>query len=230
MHRVTVVSIPRAFGIAPPKTVKTSSGPAADNSTFTSELQTAIEERKPGNKGTKQVIPADGGKPTNEKKKDDLAPVVAAPQPIVQPQPAGAFGLPAAGVDSGSKNEQASSDQPPPDTSALSVKLQAQTPLAESVDAGPKTKLAFALRLADLTPNQEALPGANSPIKPPPDAVQPDLKIPPVLTPEDPTAQRPVMAVKDTPQPPADSKLDLPVKTVQPATSVLVAEPPREGE
>src|SRR5260370_40368083 len=108
VQRVTVVSIPRATGIAPPKFVKTGSAPAAGNSIFRSELQTAIEERKPGTKDAKQ----EGGKPATEKKKDDLAPqapVVGVPQPIVQPQPAAAFGLPSAGVDPGANTDSTSS-------------------------------------------------------------------------------------------------------------------------
>ena len=228
VQRVTVVSIPRATGIAPPKFVKTGSAPAAGNSIFRSELQTAIEERKSGNKNTKQGLPADGGKAGTQKKKDDVAPqppVVAAPQPVVRPQPAGAFGLPSAGADPGAKTEQVASGQPPPDTSALNMTLKAPTPPADSVEAGPRTKLAFALRLADLTPD--------SPIKRPPEAIEPDLQTPPAVTSEDPTAQRPTMAVaisiKDTPQPVADTKIDLPVKTIQPATSVIVAAPPPEG-
>jgi hypothetical protein len=222
VQRVTAVSIPRASGIAPPKPVKTGSAPAhsdaAGNSAFTVELQTAIEERKPGTKDAKQ----DGGKPATDKKKDDLvpqAPVVALPQPIVQPQLAGAFGLPSGGVDPGAKTDsapiQVTSDQPPPDTSALNMPLKAPTPPADAVKTDPKTQIAFALRLADLTPNREA--------------VKPDLKTPPAFTPEDPTAQRSAIAVKDTPQPAADTKIDLPLKTIQPATSVIVAVPPREG-
>ena len=111
--------------------------------------------------------------------------------------------------------------------------LKAPAAPADAIETVPRTQLAFALRLADLTPNREAIAVADSPIKSLPEAVQPDLKTPPPFTPEDPTAQRPampvVMAVKDTPQPVADIKVDLPVKTVQPATSVIVAAPPREG-
>lgn len=222
VQRVTAVSIPRASGIAPPKPAKTSSTPAVGNSAFTNELQTAIEERKPGTQEAKQQ----GGKPVPEKKKDDPAfpaPVVGVLQPAVQAQPAAAFGLPSAGIEPGAKTDsapmQVAIDQPPPDTSAAKVTLQAPTPPADAVATDQKTPLAFALRLADRTPNRET--------------VQPDLKTPAASEPDDPTPQPPVMAVKDTPQAVADTKIDLPVKTpvktIEPAPSMIVAAPQREG-
>jgi hypothetical protein len=226
--------------------MKSSSGPArtqsAGQSAFKGQLQDAIQERKSGSgakdtkKDTKQGAAGEGDKPETAKKKDALPPqpvAVAVLQPTLPPPPPlGAFGLPTAGVEARSDTEGASNKadavepasigKPAPDASTIAP----PAPPAETAQPDSKAGLAFALRLADLTPNREVVlaPAAQQPAS----ALQPDLALP-VSAPQ----AAPIPAA--TPQRPADSAIAAAIKTTQPApqpaaaATPVIAITPREG-
>jgi len=122
-------------------------------------MQDAMQEKK-GRSGTKDT------KKDDAEKKDLPKPpiIVAVVQPTPPPPPVASFGLPSGGVEPGSSTdgssskpsavEQASIDTPTPDTSAK-LTVNPPMPPAETVQPDKKTELAFAVRLADLTPNRE---------------------------------------------------------------------------
>jgi hypothetical protein len=113
---------------------------------FKGQLQDALEERKSrsGMKDTKQDTPP----PT-------IA-VVVVPPTTTPPPPVGSFGLPSAGVEAGTADRAAAAEQAPIEKPAVEISaISLPKPPAEIIPPDPKTGLAFALRLTDLTPNRE---------------------------------------------------------------------------
>src|SRR5437879_6719444 len=149
---------------------------------FKSQMQEVIQEKK-GRSGTKDPKQDDA-----EKKDTPKLPItVEVTQPTPPPPPVASFGLPSAGVEAGSNIEAASNktsaveqapiDIPTPDTPAK-LAVNSPMPPAETLQPDHKTELAFALRLADLTPNQELhLPEAAQQQAPLTKTIQPDQKM-----------------------------------------------------
>jgi hypothetical protein len=169
-------------------------------------------------------------KDQGDTEKKDIPPppvAVAVAQPVLPPPPLGSLGLPSAGIEAGASNktdavEQVSIDKPTPDPSIIS----APKPRAEVIQPEQKTGLAFALRLADLTPNREVhLAQAVQQPAPQAQAVQPDLKAEPAVV-------LPVIAPQAEssppvpPQPTADIATTAPIKQSQPAQQPAAAATP----
>jgi len=233
---VNTVSIPVASLASLPQPMKSSTTPASSQapgeSAFKGQLQDAIKEKK-GRSGTKDPKQGDAGK--KEIPKPPI--LVAAVAPTPPPPPAGSIGLPSAGVEAGSNTEGASIktsavEQTPIDTPTPDI--NPPMPPTETVQPDPSTGLAFALRLADLTPNRVA----PLPTTVPPD-VRADLAFAP---PRAETPQQPVIgpsqAVLSAPalsQRTTEASLAAPVKALlsalQPAAAapVIAIAPPRDG-
>jgi hypothetical protein len=154
-----------------PQLAKGDSAPAnscVTASAFKGHLQEAIQARQGETKDTKKDgANQEDNRETTKKKDDGTAQpvVVAALQVMLPAAPAANFGLPSAGVEPGPKTEGTpkapTTSELGPDFStgvqtATSIMIDPPEPPAAAVQAEPKAELAFALRLADITPQDEA--------------------------------------------------------------------------
>jgi hypothetical protein len=217
--------------------MKSSTAPArsqkSGESGFKSQMQEVIQEKK-GRSGTKDPKQDDA-----EKKDTPKPPItVAVAQPTPPLPPVASFGLPSAGVEAGSNIavEQAPIDTPTPETSAK-LAVNPPTPPAETVQPDRKTDLAFALRLADLTPNRE-VPLAEAAQQPAPltKTIQPDQKMDLTFAPQLPetpqTPQQAVLPAPTTSPQNADNAIATPIKTAQPPqppAPIIAIMPARQG-
>jgi hypothetical protein len=234
---VNTLSVPVASLASLPQPMKSSSAPASSpapgKSPFQGQLHDAIQERK-GRSGTKDPKPGDAGKKEIPQPPITLAVV----QPTPPPPPVAAFGLPSAGVEAGSVTEAPSTqtsavDTPTPDTPANPA-LNPPAPPPQTVQPDPKTSLAFALRLADVTPNRDArlAEPAQQPA-PMTKTIPSDLKmdatfaLPRAGTPQQPVAAPPqvVLAAPATSQRATELLAETPQQSVV-APQVMLSAPP----
>lgn len=163
---------------APPQPIKSAPAPAGSQppgeATFRGQLKATIQEREGEAKDTNQGSRSDDAKRDTAKKKDGAPQttiLVATPQAPLPAAPLAAFGLPAAGVEPGPDANDKSEIQPSADaistlTSTICATLPPATNLpidfaqkpADTSKPEPKTDIAFALRLADVSPNRQTEP------------------------------------------------------------------------